>query len=441
MARKNVLPDDAPAWVTKDHQINELIYCSKFLSDHPMKCIHGKLFTVDGMVPDEGRLKQMIYTQISEYKESGVARKTEDLLKSIKLMAYAEDIPLYDDRIHVSNGTWFLDGHFTEEKDYCRNRLEVAYNPSANTPEVWLSFLGDLLEQEDIPTLQEYLGYCLIPSTKAQKMLMLIGRGGEGKSRIGLVMRAIMGISMNMTSIQKIETNRFSRADLEDKLLMIDDDMDMNALPKTNYIKSIVTSECQMDVERKGIQSYQSMLYVRFLCFGNGALTALHDRSDGFFRRQIVLTTKNRPPDREDDPFLVEKMKAEKEGIFLWCLEGLNRLIANNYCFTISTKAQENIRNALKEADNIIDFLGSEGYLSFNEDSQASTRSLYDAYKSWCEDNAEITLTAKSFANQLARHAETYHLTPDNNIYIGRGKRCRGYRGVEVIDPNNPFIL
>ena len=73
--------------------------------------------------------------------------------------------------------------------------------------------------------------------------LMLIGKGGEGKSRIGLVMRSLLGDSMNTTSIQKVESNRFSRADLENKLLMVDDDMDMSALPKTNYIKSIVTSE------------------------------------------------------------------------------------------------------------------------------------------------------------------------------------------------------
>ena len=106
-------------------------------------------------------------------------------------------------------------------------------------------------------------------------------------------MRSLLGDNMNTTSIQKVESNRFSRADLENKLLMVDDDMDMSALPKTNYIKSIVTSECKMDMERKGVQSYQSQLYVRFLCFGNGALTALHDKSDGFFRRQIVLTIRS----------------------------------------------------------------------------------------------------------------------------------------------------
>lgn len=170
--------------------------------------------------------------------------------------------------------------------------------------------------------MQEYLGYCLIPSTKGQKMLMLIGKGGEGKSRIGVVMNAIFGLNMNTTSIQKVETNRFARADLEGKLLMVDDDLDMNALTKTNYVKSIVTAELRMDLERKKEQSYQGQLYVRFLCFGNGALTALHDRSDGFFRRQIILTTKDKPADRFDDPFLAEKLIAEKEGIFLWMLEG-----------------------------------------------------------------------------------------------------------------------
>ena len=87
MARTNVLPADAPAWVTKDRQINELIYSCSFLSAHPMKCIHGRFFTVDGLVPDEGGLKQIIFDDISEWKESGVARKEDDLLKTIKLMA------------------------------------------------------------------------------------------------------------------------------------------------------------------------------------------------------------------------------------------------------------------------------------------------------------------------------------------------------------------
>ena len=310
--------------------INEVLFCQHFLQLHPMKCVRGRLFTVDCIVEDEGEISQMILDEVRGCLTNGVAKAVSNLLASLKLMAYSPPLPVETDRIHVANGTYFLNGTFTEDKTYCNNRLKVAYNLNAPQPERWLHFLSDLLIPEDIPTLQEYLGYCLIPSTKGQKMLMLIGKGGEGKSRIGLVMRSILGDSMNTTSIQKIENNRFSRADLEGKLLMVDDDMDMSALPKTNYIKSIVTAECKMDMERKGVQSYQSQLYTRFLCFGNGALTALHDQSDGFFRRQIVLITKDRPSDRMDDPFLAEKLMQESEGIFLWCLEGLHRLLANN---------------------------------------------------------------------------------------------------------------
>ena len=94
-----------------------------------------------------------------------------------------------------------------------------------------------------------------------------------------------------------------------------------------------------MDVERKGIQSD---IYARFLCFGNSALTALYDHSDGFWRRPLVLTTKDRPANQEDNPFLVEALSAELEGILLWCLDGLQRLLRNSYKFTVSPKAAAN---------------------------------------------------------------------------------------------------
>lgn len=413
--------------------IDEVAYCFSFLNRHPMKCIRDRLFTVDGLIEDEGKIQQLVLEDVMDCLTAGISKKAKSLFEAVKMVAYSPPMPIETDRIHMANGTYFLNGSFTEDKTYCNNRIKVAYNPNAPQPERWLRFLSDLLVPEDILTLQEYLGYCLIPSTKGQKMLMLIGKGGEGKSRIGVVMNAIFGLNMNTTSIQKVENNRFARADLEGKLLMVDDDLDMNALTKTNYVKSIVTAELRMDLERKKEQSYQGQLYVRFLCFGNGALTALHDRSDGFFRRQIILTTKDKPTDRFDDPFLAEKLIAEKEGIFLWMLEGLRRLIVNHYHFTISQRAKDNITSAVRDANNILDFLDSEGYVAFKADYEASTKNLYAAYKRWCEDNAENPLSPKSFANQLSQNAERYHLEPVNNLHIGGGKRCRGYMGIYVL--------
>lgn len=420
-----------PSWYD-GKKIDEVQFCSDFLGRHPMKCVHGRLFTVDGAVEDEGGISRMILEEVSGCLSSGISKAVTNLLAALKLMAYSPPLPIETDRIHVANGTYFLNGSFTEDKAWCNNRLKVRYEPNAPKPERWLGFLSELLEPEDIPTLQEYLGYCLIPSTKGQKMLLLIGKGGEGKSRIGLVMRSLLGDSMNMTSIQKVENNRFSRADLENKLLMVDDDMDMSALPKTNYIKSIVTAECKMDLERKGVQSYQSRLYARFLCFGNGALTALHDRSDGFFRRQIVLTTKDRPVGRVDDPFLAEKLADEAEGIFLWCLEGLNRLLANNYQFSLSGKARENVETVKRSSNNVIEFLRSEGYIRFWADAEASSRALYEAYKLWCEDNVRKPLSANRLSSELAQNEALYKVEATNNIYAA-GKRVRGFVGIEVL--------
>lgn len=420
-----------PSWYD-GKKIDEVQFCSDFLGRHPMKCVHGRLFTVDGAVEDEGGISRMILEEVSGCLSSGISKAVTNLLAALKLTAYSPPLPIETDRIHVANGTYFLNGSFTEDKAWCNNRLKVRYEPNAPKPERWLGFLSELLEPEDIPTLQEYLGYCLIPSTKGQKMLLLIGKGGEGKSRIGLVMRSLLGDSMNMTSIQKVENNRFSRADLENKLLMVDDDMDMSALPKTNYIKSIVTAECKMDLERKGVQSYQSRLYARFLCFGNGALTALHDRSDGFFRRQIVLTTKDRPAGRVDDPFLAEKLAEEAEGIFLWCLEGLNRLLANNYQFSLSGKARENVETVKRSSNNVIEFLRSDGYIRFRADAEASSRALYEAYKLWCEDNVRKPLSANRLSSELAQNEALYKVEATNNIYAA-GKRVRGFVGIEVL--------
>ena len=425
---------DFPAWFDgKD--ANEAAFCREFLSKNKLIYADNAFFTPDGRLTAPLLLKEKIYAELECCAAKNIPRTISNIVAIMKLVAHTESFPPNPDEIHVQNGTLRTDDSFLAGRpEIVRSRFPIDYNPQAGKPVVWLRFLSNLLYPEDIPTFQEYIGYCLIPSTKGQRMMILKGEGGEGKSRIGLVMRSLLGDSMNTTSIQKVESNRFSRADLENKLLMVDDDMDMSALSKTNYIKSIVTSECKMDLERKSVQSYQSQLYVRFLCFGNGALTALHDRSDGFFRRQIVLTTKDRPAGRADDPFLVDKLLRERESIFLWCLEGLHRLIGNNYQFTVSSKAKENMETVKRSSNNVIEFLQSEGYIRFRADSEASSKAIYEVYTRWCDDNAQKPMSANRVSSELAQNERLYNVEATNNVHVG-GKRVRGFMGIEVVNP------
>lgn len=426
-----------PVWFD-GQKINEALFCSEFIKDFPMVSINDAFFTVNGIVRDEGKLRQKIYNRIKPYITTGISKKVSNLIEVLRLECTISSLPIYVDRIRVKNGTYFLNGTFTREKDFCRNRLPVAYNPQAQKPETWLRFLSELLNAEDISTLQEFMGYCLIPSTKGQKMLILTGKGGEGKSRVGLVLRALLGENMNTGSIAKIETSPFARADLEHELVLLDDDMKLEALPQTNHIKAIITAELPMDLEKKGKQSYQGDLYVRFLALGNGTLQSLYDRSIGFFRRQIILTAKEKNPDRKDDPFIGEKMCCEAEGIFLWALEGLYRLIKNDYQFTVSESAKENMEAAVADGNNIIEFLDSEGYVEFNQSSTASSKDLYATYKLWCEDNALSPLAQKSFCSYLKQNENKYHIRYTNKVDIGRGKLARGFTGIELL--HHPYI-
>ena len=287
--------------------------------------------------------------------------------------------------------------------------------------------------KEDIPTLQEFIGYCLIPSNKGQRMMVIKGNGGEGKSQIGAVLSTIFGTNMKDGSIGKISENRFARADLEHILLCVDDDMRMEALRQTNYVKSIVTAQGKMDLERKGKQSYQGWMFARLLAFSNGDLQALYDRSDGFYRRQLVLTTKEKPVDRADDPDLAEKMKGEAEGIFLWAFEGLHRLVANNFKFTESDRIRANREAVKRDNNNIFDFMDSEGYIRRKADASISSKDFYAVYRLWCEENSLAPLKSRSFSDAMVANAKEFDLEHCNNITNSAGRRVWGFMGVEAV--------
>ncbi|MCR4598309.1 MAG: DUF5906 domain-containing protein [Acetatifactor sp.] len=415
-----------PWWDGK--HLDEVAFCKWFTSKHRIAFAGAQFYDMDGMLSEE-RLAKEILEDVEPFVKSNLAGRVRKILEVLRIKNVTEVLPMHEDRIHFKNGTYFLEGGFRQEKEFCANRLPVCFVPDAPKPERWLEFLRQLLYEEDVPTLQEFMGYCLIPTTRAQAMLMLIGSGGEGKSRVGLVMKQILGDNMNVCSIAKLSNNKFCPADQEGKLLMVDDDMQMEALRDTNVLKAIITMEDRMDLERKGRQSYQGYLYVRIMAFSNGTLSSLYDRSDGFYRRQIILNVRERDPNRVDDKTLTEKLSAEKEAIAIWALEGLKRLVANGFHFTVSDRARENLEQSKKEDDNIIEFFESKGYIHFQEDMEISTRDLYDAYIEWCDDNGEKPRVMNSFSKFMKINAEKYKLTYDKNILIKGGKRVRGYHG------------
>lgn len=418
-----------PKWA-RGKKINEMEFCKDFLALWPLLYVDGQFYSHKGR-EEEGKVRKCVFDHLSSYVSTGLGKKVTSLMDALRMRARVDTFEISETKIHCANGYYDLNRmEFVPEMEFCRFRLPVDFNPLAPEPVLWKRFLSELLEYEDIETLQEYMGYCLLPVNYAQKMLLILGKGGEGKSRIGVVMHHLFGSCMCNGSLSKVEHNQFARADLQHRLVMVDDDLRLEALNNTNYIKSIITAEQPMDLERKGIQSYQGLIRCRFLAFGNGNLRSLHDRSMGFFRRQIILTTKDRPADRVDDPYLAQRMRDELEGILLWCLVGTRRLLDNKMRFTLSLQTRRNILEAISEGNNTLDFMKSKGYIRFDREGEITTRSLYRIYRDWCEDNVLVPLPARSFTACLVQSAHQFGIEYSNRINGGNDRLVRGFRGV-----------
>ena len=426
-------PNQWPVWFN-GKAINEAIFCQQFLISHPLAYTDGAFFTVEGRMTDESVLQGEIFDMLQSCATSSVTKKISNIIDLLKITARVEEIVPQDDRIHLVNGTLMLDGDFLPYKDQIvRSRFPIQYNPQAGPPERWLRFLGEVLYPEDIPTLQEFIGYCLIPSNKGQRMMIIKGSGGEGKSQIGTVISRLFGCNAKDGSVGKVSENRFARADLEHIHLMIDDDMRMEALKQTNYVKSLVTAQGKMDMEKKNKQSYQGWMYARLLAFSNGDLQALYDRSDGFYRRQLILTTREKSADRVDDPDIARKMCGELESIFLWAFEGLKRLAANQFHFTESQRAKSNREIVRQDANNLIQFMASEGYIKLWYGQSISSQELYRIYTIWCNENALPALKPRTVSDFLVANQKKYDLEYTNNAVNAAGRRVRGFKGIKAI--------
>ena len=146
----------------------------------------------------------------------------------------------------------------------------------------------------------------------------------------------------------------------------------------------------------------------------------------------LILTTKPVPPGRVLDPDITSKLVSEKDSIFLWMFEGLQRLISNNYEFTISGKTKANLDDLVAENCNIAEYLDDTGYISFAPEYSATSNDLYGGYSRWCGENGITALKQDTFTGWLKNNSERYGIKYDYNIPNRENRRVRGFRGIRT---------
>ena len=427
---------DLPQWAYLDGfgqiRINEPVFIRLFTEKNALVCENGNVYGMDGLIEDRF-LKQTIQREIAEHITNDLAAKTDKLLKALKNDRNGTLPPPQLDRLHLQNGTLMLTGRvLNPEKEFARNRLPVSYDRTATCP-LWTKNLERLLAADDILTLQEFFGYLLIPTNKAQTALFICGDGEEGKGAIPRVAVALLGTANQvMGKLDSVQT-RFGLAGLEGKLAFIDDDLETASFRSTGKLKELITADKPVSVERKGQDPYQATIYTRFLCCGNQFISSLYDHSDGFFRRLLLIRvrpgTKIKKEDRDADMY--DKLIQELPGILNWALDGLERLRKNRWNFTISARSRQLLEDQRRDACNILDFLESD-FVRWGKDLQSSSDEAYKIYVDWCRLNGDDYVKLRTFTTYLRQRFDD-RIKYSNHIRY-KGHNARGFIGFEVIN-------
>lgn len=440
-----------PRWLmlvqrSKDEvlKINELLFAQDFVKEQQLSYINYSFYNHNGLIL-EYEIRNMILNMISPYFNIGLPTKISVLVDTIKDYAYKNLPEIKPNVICLKNATLVATkkGVTQIKPVFTLNKLTFDYDPDAKCPR-WEKFIEELLPEQAIPILQEYLGYLFIPTTLAQKAMFIVGNGGEGKSRIGVLLSRMLGRSLSSGAFHEFQTNRFITASLENRLVFLDDDIQLTAIKDTQMFKKLVTMESPVSIEKKGKDFYDIQPYARFLCFGNGAISSFYDHSDGFYRRLLILKVNQLMDDREDDPLLIEKLSEEMSGIFNWCLTGLIRLLNQNYKFSNKAYRDSLVDAVRDEADNINIYFNHSDYCQLaknnpeldpsqltrsDEQFTCTRKELYQSYCEWCDNNAYHPFGRTTFIKYVSSNLDKLQIRESGNI-VRENKRNRGYIGV-----------
>ena len=280
-------------------------------------------------------------------------------------------------------------------------QVNITYDPDAECPTI-LKFLNEIVDCENVLPLIQYAAYCFTTDIKMQKAGLLVGETENGKSTfLDMLSCAIGQENIAEQSIQSLNADKFSIAQLNGKLVNVFPD-----LPKTklydNSVFKMLTTDQYISGEEKYIAGYRFKNVTKQIYSAN-QVPALYDPDEAaFYRRWLIFEFPNSFKGDKADKNLNDKLTTETElsGFFNLAMVGLRALL--KYKSFAYLKSDEDIKKLyLIKSNPISSFL--DECVCYSE-SDYSKQALYEDYVDWCELN-DITNVVKNniFAKQLIK--------------------------------------
>lgn len=294
----------------------------------PIKCVvetkeiltyfHGKY------VPNGNEfIHRILVNALAPYKKVGgtsVYNKHlfEEVIHVIRGLTYAHaasfDADL--DWINLENGmlNWRTEEFrpHDPDRDLSRIQIPVKYDPYAICPSI-MKIFKTVLKEEDYVKALEFIAYTLYRAYPIQKVFIMIGPGGTGKTHfLDIITTFLGGENCSSVSMHDLERDRFASSDLYNALLNGFGDMEQSDLPNVNILKMLTSDKDRIRAQKKGRQAFEFVNFAK-LMFGTNKLAKVKDDTSGFFRRVELLPFDHIFTPEEKDPELLRKSLEPEE--------------------------------------------------------------------------------------------------------------------------------
>jgi P4 family phage/plasmid primase-like protien len=350
------------------------------------------------LMPEE-KIKKLVMDKLA----GGYTRnKAKEIIEIFKVQHYIESSHLNPKKfINLKNGIFDLSNKklLKHSGNYLSTiQLPIEYNPDAQCPR-WRQFLDEVFEkdQERSSFLQQIFGYCVTKSIEHQVAFFFLGPGSTGKSTSARILKEIVGKeNTSAISLEQLRNNHYV-AELYGKQLNIVLETKKGSVVDDAMFKAIVSGDpIQADIKFKPpfmFEPFCKMIYV------TNHMPRVMDTSDAFYRRVVIVRfDKQFRKGKEEDPYLLAKLKEEKDGIFIWALEGLEKLEKQGY-FKLPKQITDEVEKYRKDNTHVIKFIEEKCEISVN--SLVGKDELFVCYLEWASENGYDALGKIQFGQQL----------------------------------------
>lgn len=381
--------------------------------------------------------------QIPELERKRTATTLNNIVAHLRGMV--EKRHAFSDRptpfIHLANGILV----FREDQEadlvpfspefYSRNQSPIAFDETARCDRFLNELLLPAVTAEDAVLIQQFTGLCLLGRNLIQRLLILDGEGGRGKTQLAIVIQSLVG-TINVSQLRTEHlSKRFELYRFLKKTLLVGVDVPANFLNSNGAttLKGLVGGDL-MDAEQKGgngnfpvegnfcvLITSNSRLCVRL----EGDLSAWR-------RRLLIVRYEAPPPPRKIPDFGKLLINTEGPGILNWALVGLRQLlvdVAASGDIRMTRPQQDTVDNLLAESDSLRHFLMD--CLIGDASSSLTVSELVEAYAQYCPARGWRAMPITQIHAQLETlMLELFGTGKSNSIERDGKKSHRGFRRV-----------